>query len=114
MIARADVVWVDFGNPRGSEPGKVRPAVVVQDDWLLATSISTALVIPLTSNVALEPFPGNVLIPAVSSNLDRDSVAVVSQVGPVDRSFIDPYPVGHLPGYLMAKIGAGIRLVAGL
>jgi mRNA interferase MazF len=114
VIRRGDVVWVDFGSPRGSEPAKVRPAVVAQDDWLLATDIRTVLVVPLTSNTGLEAFPGNVLVPAESSGLDKDSVAVVSQVGPVSREFLDPYPAGHVPGYLLATIGAGVRLVLGI
>lgn len=114
VIARGDVVWVDFGRPRGSEPAKVRPAVVLQADWLLATTISTVLVVPLTSNVALEAFPGNVLVPLDSSGLDRDSVAVVTQVGPVSREFLEPFPVGHLPGFQLKRIEEGIRLVAGL
>lgn len=114
MIARGDVVWVDFGSPRGSEPAKVRPAVVLQEDWLLATEINTVLVVPLTSNVGLEVFPGNVLIPAKAAGLDRDSVAVVSQVGPVSREFLDPYPAGRTPGYLMTAISAGVRLATGV
>lgn len=114
MIERGDVVWVDFGRPRGSEPGKIRPAIVVQDDWLNASAVSTLLVVPLTSNVALERFPGNVLVPAEAVGLDKDSVAVVSQIGPVDRDFVDPYRVGRLPAYLLAQVGTGIRLVAGL
>ncbi len=114
VIRRGDVVWVDFGSPRGSEPAKVRPAVVVQEDWLLATDIGTALVVPLTSNTTLEAFPGNVLVPAEASGLDKDSVAVVSQLGPVSREFLDPYPAGHVPGYLLTKIAAGVRLVTGI
>jgi mRNA interferase MazF len=114
VIGRGDVVWVDFGYPRGSEPAKVRPAVVIQDGWLLASTISTVLVVPLTSNTALERFPGNVLIPAEAVGLDKDSVALVTQIGPVDRDFVDPYPVGHLPGYLLSQIGAGVRLATGL
>nr|WP_228514148.1 type II toxin-antitoxin system PemK/MazF family toxin [Frondihabitans sp. VKM Ac-2883] len=114
VIAHGDVVWVDFGSPRGSEPAKIRPAVVTQENWLLATDISTVLVVPLTSNTALEAFPGNVLVPVETSGLDRDSVAVVSQVGPVSREFLDPYPVGHLPSFITTKIASGIRLVAGI
>ncbi|TFD62301.1 type II toxin-antitoxin system PemK/MazF family toxin [Cryobacterium sp. Hh7] len=114
MTARGDVVWVDFGSSRGSEPAKVRPAVVVQEDWLLATNIATVQVVPLTSNTGLEAFPGNVLIPAEASGLEKDSVAIVSQVGPVSREFLDPYPAGHVPAYLLAEIGAGIRLALGL
>jgi mRNA interferase MazF len=114
VIAHGDVVWVDFGVPRGSEPAKIRPAVVMQENWLLATDIATVLAVPLTSNTALEAFPGNVRVPIEASGLDRDSVAVVSQIGPVSREFVDPFPVGHLPSYLVSKVAAGVRLVAGV
>lgn len=114
MIRRGDIVWVDFGSPRGSEPAKVRPAVVAQDDWLLATDIRTVLVVPLTSNTALGAFPGNVLVPADASGLDKDSVAVVSQLGPVSREFIDPYPAGSLPRYLWRELAEGITLALGI
>ena len=114
VIAHGDVVWVDFGSPRGSEPAKRRPAVVMQEDWLLATQIATILVVPLTSNLALEAFPGNVLVPVDASGLGKDSVAIVSQVGPVSREFLEPFPVGHVPSYVLSKIADGIRLVKGI
>ncbi|GAB3258461.1 hypothetical protein GCM10027562_21070 [Arthrobacter pigmenti] len=81
---------------------------------MLATQISTVLVVPLTSNLALEAFPGNVLIPVDASGLGKDSVAVVSQVGPVSREFLEPYPVGHVPSYVLSKVAGGIRLVMGI
>jgi mRNA interferase MazF len=114
VIRRGDVVWVDFGAPRGSEPAKIRPALVVQDDWLLASQIKTVSVVPLTSNTALDAFPGNVLVPAAASGLEKDSVAVVSQIGPVSREFVDPFPAGRLPAYLVARVDDGVRLVLGL
>lgn len=114
MIAHGDVVWVDFGTPRGSEPAKLRPAIVVQQDWLLATEISTVLVIPLTSNLGLEAFPGNVRIPAIASGLERDSVALVTQLGPVSREFVNTFPVGSVPQFLIKRIADGVRLVSGL
>lgn len=86
----------------------------MQEDWLLATQIATVLVAPLTSNVALEAFPGNVLIPVDASGLGKDSVAVVSQVGPVSREFLEPHPVGHVPSYVLSKIVDGVRLVMGI
>ena len=114
VIQHGDVVWVDFGSPRGSEPAKRRPAVVVQEDWLLATAIATVLVVPLTSNTSLDAFPGNGLVPTEASGLPKDSVAVVSQVGPISREFLEPHPRGHLPSYTMAKIAAGVRLTMGI
>lgn len=97
-----------------SEPAKRRPAVVMQEDWLLASDIATVLVVPVTSNLTLEAFPGNVLIPVDASGLDKDSVAIVSQVGPVSREYLDAYSVGHLPGYVVTRIADGIRLVMGI
>lgn len=114
MIARGDVVWVDFGPARGSQPAKLRPVVVMQEDWLLASNLNTVLVVPLTSNRRHEAFPGNVLVPAVASALEQDSVALVTQIGPVSREFIDPYPAGRLPAYLLAEIASGVRLVTGI
>ncbi|MGL4339268.1 MAG: type II toxin-antitoxin system PemK/MazF family toxin [Rhodoglobus sp.] len=114
MISRGDVVWVDFGLPRGSEPAQRRPAIVMQEQWLLATVIATVLVVPLTSNTALEAFPGNVLIPVDTSGLEQDSVALVSQLGPVSREFVEPYPVGHIPHYVLSKVTEGLRLVLGI
>lgn len=46
-----DVVCVDFGVPLGSEPGFVRPAVVLTADNLLRGRPRTMHVVPLTSNL---------------------------------------------------------------
>lgn len=47
-----EVVRVDFGVPQGSEPGFVRPAVVVTADRVLAAGPRTLHVVPITSNTA--------------------------------------------------------------
>jgi mRNA interferase MazF len=39
---------------------------------------------------------------------------VVSQVGPVSREFVEPYPVGHVPSYVLSRIADGIRLALGI
>jgi len=49
-----------------------------------------------------------------ASGLGQDSVAVVSQVGPVNREFVEPYPVGRVPSYVLSKIADGLRLVLGI
>jgi len=45
-----DIVRVDFGVPQGSEPGFVRPVVVVTADRVLAARPRTLHVVPITSN----------------------------------------------------------------
>ncbi len=47
-----DVVLCDFGHPIGSEPGFVRPAVVVTADDVLRLFNATLHVVPCTTNVA--------------------------------------------------------------
>jgi mRNA interferase MazF len=114
VIAHGDVVWTDFGTPRGSEPGKRRPAVVMQSDWLLATKIGTVLVVPMTSNLGLQSCPGNVFVPMAAAGLDKDSVVVVTQLGPVSREYLDPFPIGRLSADLLKAVAAGIRLALDL
>jgi mRNA interferase MazF len=113
VIERGHVCWVDFGTPRGSEPAKRRPAVVVQADDFNRSRINTVVVVPLTSNTGLALMPGNVFLPAVATGLDRDSVANVSQVSATSREYLE-YPLGALPSDVLSEIDAGLRLVLAL
>jgi len=62
MIRRGQVWWVDFGDPRGSEPAFRHPALVLQRDELNASRLATVVVCVLTSNKALAAAPGNTLL----------------------------------------------------
>jgi mRNA interferase MazF len=44
MIRRGQVWWVDFGEPRGSEPGFRHPALVLQRDEVNASNLATVVV----------------------------------------------------------------------
>ena len=46
-----DVAWVDFGDPVGSEPAFLRPAVVMTADAILVPGPRTIHVAPVTSNL---------------------------------------------------------------
>ena len=113
MIERGNVCWVDFGIPRGSEPAKRRPAVVVQSDDFNRSRINTVVVVPLTSNTGLALIPGNVFLPAVATGLDRDSVANVSQVTTASREYLE-HPLATLPSDSMGEIEKGLRLLLAL
>lgn len=113
VIQRAEVCWVDFGEPRGSAPAKRRPAVVVQSDQYNKSRIATVVLLPITSNTALARHPGNVFLPALASGLPKDSVVNVSQPMTVDRADIDSSGV-ILPENLMDAVDAGLRRVVDL
>jgi mRNA interferase MazF len=88
VIAQGDVCWADLPAPVGSGPGFRRPVLVVQGDALNRSRIATAICVPLTSNLKWADAPGNVLLPARSTGLGKDSVANVSQLVALDRSIL--------------------------
>jgi len=112
VIAQADVCWADLPDPAGSGPGFRRPVVVVQGDALNRSRIATVVCVPLTSNLKWAEAPGNVLLPARSTGLSKDSVANVSQLVTLDRSVLTER-VGRVAAKQLALLFAGIDLVLG-
>jgi mRNA interferase MazF len=108
VIRRGQVWWVDFAEPRGSEPGFRHPALVLQRDEVTASRISTVVVCVLTSNRALSAAPGNTLLPKKATGLPRDSVANASQIATVDKDDLVER-AGTVSPSLMREIAGGIR-----
>ena len=69
-------------------------------DSFNGSRIQTTIVAAITSNLDLAEAPGNVLLPARSVGLLRDSVVNVSQLLTLDRSFLTEQ-VGTLPPRLL-------------
>lgn len=107
---RGEIWWATLPEPAGSEPGYSRPVLIVQDDAFNQSQIQTVIVVVLTSNTELAKAPGNVLLPRKVTGLPRESVANVSQVITVDKSFLTER-VGALPNDLQEQVDAGLGLV---
>jgi len=110
VIHRGEVWWAELDEPSGSEPGYRRPVLVVQNDAFNHSRISTVIVIVLTSNLRLLDAPGNVLLPARTSGLKKDSVANVSQVVTIDRTVLVTR-AGRVDAAVMRNVEQGLRLV---
>ncbi|MCM2270838.1 MAG: type II toxin-antitoxin system PemK/MazF family toxin [Thermoanaerobaculia bacterium] len=114
MVAlRGEVWWADLGEPAGSEPGYRHPVVVVQEDELNRSRLSTTVVALLTSNLRRADAAGNVLCPARLTGLPKDSVVNVSQLATVDKTALIER-VGALPPRLLRTVDDGLRLVLAL
>ena len=83
---QGDIYWVRFGRSGDSGPSGKRPAVIIQNDLLNRSNISTTVVCLLTSNLKLAPIPGNVRLKKGAANLPKASVVVVSQMATVDKA----------------------------
>ena len=110
VVQRREVWWADLEEPRGSEPGFRRPILIVQSDGFNRSRLRTVLGAVLTSNTRLLDAPGNVLLPARTTGLPRDSVVNVTQIVTLDEDYLTER-VGRLPPKLMARVDAGLRLV---
>ena len=112
MIAQGEVWWADLAEPIGSAPGYRRPVIVLQSDPLNRSQIATVVCVVLTSNLRWSIAPGNVLLAAKHTGLDRDSVANVSQLITIDKRQLTER-AGKVPRKQMESVSSGIDLIMG-
>ena len=105
--------WADLEEPRGSEPGFIRPILIVQADAFNRSRLRTVLGLVLSSNAKLLDAPGNVLLPSKDTGLPKDSVANVTQIVTLDEDYLTER-AGRIPPRLMVQIDAGLKLVLDL
>ena len=112
-MERGTVWWAQLPDPIASEPGFRRPVIIIQSNAFNRSRIQTVVAVVLTSNLRLAEAPGNVLVPATDSGLPKDSVANVSQIITLDRTFLTEQ-CGRMPSRFMKAVDDGIRLVLSL
>lgn len=105
-VRRGCIYWVDFDPVRGSEQGKTRPALVIQNNMGNLTS-RTTIVLPLSSKIPSREYPFVVLLP---EGFDGTPAVVLCQhIRTVSLDRVDPRPLGELPEETMAKVELAIR-----
>jgi mRNA interferase MazF len=101
---------VDFGTPLGSEPGKIRPAVIVQSNVFNASPIDTVVVCAVTKTAHRADDPGNVELDEGDADLPKASIVNVSQIIAVDKTRLVEW-IGTLSQDKMRRVMGGIRQV---
>jgi len=97
-------------NPRfGTEPGKIRPVIVVQTDALNRSHPST-IICPLTTKVAKFENPLRVALPKGISRLGRPSDIVVDQIKAIDNRRLRQR-LGPLPDPYLSELRQKILLI---
>jgi mRNA interferase MazF len=105
-------IWLADLNPRaGTEPGKVRPVIVVQTD-LLKGHPST-IICPITTNVQSDSEILRIHLKKNQSKLKEDCDIIIDQVRAIDNSrFIKK--LGRLPESLQSKLKESLSIVLDL
>ena len=108
---RGDVLLIDFDPVRGSEQGKVRPAVVIQND--VANQYSPVIIVAAVTSSLRALHPTDVEVRAPEGGLRKDSKVLLNQICTVDRArVIDRW--GHLSDEIMSEVDKAIRISLGL
>ncbi len=111
-IRRRDVVLVDFEPSFGSEQGKIRPAVVIQNDYGNNYSPIT-IVAPVTSKVFSREFPSNVFVEGGNFGLRLDSTILLNQIRAIDKRRVLK-KLGELDLGMIRKVDLAIGVSLGL
>ncbi len=107
-IKRRDIILVSLDPVIGSEQGKTRPALVVQND--VGNKFSpTIIVAPLTSEIFSKVYPINVYVEKKYTGLDQDSTILLGQIRTIDKKRIIR-KLGSLDKELMIKVDKAIMV----
>ena len=110
-MIKGEIWWANLpANPYGSEPGKRRPVLVLQNDIINRSNIRTIICAVITSNINQAQVPGNIMLEKSITGLSKTSVANFSQVFTIDKSrFIEQ--VTMLPKNYIVKINESLRYI---
>ena len=110
-MIKGEIWWANLPvEPYGSEPGKRRPVLIIQNDLINRSNIKTIICAVITSNMNQIQVPGNILLEKSITGLDKTSVANFSQIITIDKTrFIEH--VSMLPKNYITKINESIRYI---
>ena len=110
---RLDVYWVDLGQGSGSIQGGLRFCVVTTND--MANKFSPVIQIaPITSSMTKKKLPTHVNVKQGEAGLSKDSVILLEQNMPVNKTQIRSY-IGTITDREVARqINQAIKIQMGV
>ena len=110
MPNRGEIWLADLDPPRGTEPGKTRPVLIVQTQALLDAGHPSTLVVPLTTELVPAAEPLRVRVTA-AGRLRRASDLLIDQLRAIDNRRLTQGPLTRLSHSQMSDVAAAIREV---
>ncbi|MFN0117143.1 MAG: type II toxin-antitoxin system PemK/MazF family toxin [Elusimicrobiota bacterium] len=108
-IERSKIYLANLNPPFKTEPGKIRPVVVVQSNLINGHHPST-LICPITSKVKKDIRIMRIHIPKQDSGLHFDSDILVDQARAIDNSRLIK-KVGSIPFHQMEKLNNSLKIL---
>ncbi len=113
MMRRGEIWTANLNPNKGSEIGKVRPVLILQDDGMIASGLATILVAPLTSQ--FRPIFAPLRVKIVARNrLTQDCFVIIEHIRALDRSRFGEGPLATLTAEEMSAVEKSLRGVMGM
>jgi mRNA interferase MazF len=107
-------IWLANLNPgRGTEPGKVRPVLILQNQALLDAEHPSTLIIPLTTKLVDDAEPLRLRV-AAQGLLHEDSDLLVDQLRAIDNKRLIEGPLLRLDDQLLKCVYQAVAEVLGI
>jgi mRNA interferase MazF len=107
-------IWLANLNPgRGTEPDKIRPVLILQNQALLDADHPSTLIIPLTTNLIEDAEPLRLRITA-QAGLDKDTDLLIDQLRAIDNKRLIEGPLLRLDDEGMGRVYKAVGEVLGL
>lgn len=106
-------IWLANLNPgRGTEPGKIQPVLILQNQALLDAQHPSTLIIPLTTNLIDDAEPLRLRI-AAQGRMEQDSDLLVDQLRAIDNKRLIDGPLVKLGDDLLRRVFQAVAEVLG-
>jgi len=108
-LKRGDAVWVDLNPTIGSETGKVRPCVIIQNDVGNKYSPVTIVAVITSQKRLSHKYPVDVWVGKGEGGLDVPSIILCDQIRAVDKRRITKR-LGRFSDPIMEEVDKAIRI----
>ena len=109
---RGDVHLVNFNPSKGTEAGKIRPALIVQCNDLNDVDHPSTVVLPLTTQVHANAQPLRFNL-AARDSLKQSSDIMIDQARAIDNQRITSEPLTSLSEWQMATVERYMKIILG-
>lgn len=107
-IKRGDIFLANLEPVIGSEQGRIRPVLIIQNN--ISNKYSPTIIIAaITSKIFSKEFPTNVLILKNDSKLNKNSTILLNQIRSIDKSRLIK-KISSLDLQLMKKVDLAIKI----
>jgi mRNA interferase MazF len=107
-------IWIADLNPQiGTEPGKMRPVLIVQTNLLNKVSHPSTIICPITTNIQKDSEILRVHIKKGTSNLNENCDIMIDQVRAIDNKRLIK-KIGELEDHLSKQVIENLLIILDL